>query len=1167
MKKNDARDRYVPILKKPYRIMKITFILLLCAVCSISASSYAQNYKISISKENSSILDILKEIEANSEFTFFFNDNQVNASKKTSVHVKNATLEEALKQILSGTGYEYRIIDRQVLIKSSPAESQTESTGPQQQQQNKRSVSGTVTDEQGETVIGASIVEKGTTNGITTDIDGKFTLSVSENAVLQISYIGYITSEIRVGDQKSFSVILREDTKALEEVVVVGFGIQKKINLTGSVSQVKMDDVLGERPITTVGAALQGVVPGLTITNPSTPGAAATFNIRGTTSINGGSPLILIDNAEGDINMLNPEDVESISVLKDAASTAIYGARAAFGVILINTKQAKENSKPVFNYNNNFAFTTPINKTKQASVVDILQTYANWSPTPTTAGPEGQDYIKWAQYARDFRVNPSNYPADGRYLSPDDGKYYFLRDNDPQNAIFDDYGFQQIHNLSATGGGEKITYRMSASFVDNNGPLITSKDSYERLNISGYVNAKLTSWFSSSLDMKYNTSEKSLVSYGSIYTPRQRYYPVGEMESKIDGNSYPVNTPENYLLYGYPDKQIRKETRIFSRSVIKPFKGLEGVVEYTMDDFMRDNKSFTKSTTMVEMNRNSFPSVSVPTYSNNKGYDSYKALNAYASYTFETADQKHNAKVLGGFSQERSYSDTVRVSRKEVINADLPSISGAVGEILSDDHFADYTIRSVFFRVNYSFEDKYLFEANGRYDGSSKFPKKNRFGFFPSASLGWNISKEKFMEFSKSWLSMLKLRASWGLIGNQNIAPYGYSPKMNPTRADWIVGTTKPATIGLPPLVRQDYTWEEVETQDIGIDLAVLNNRLQATADIYLRKTTGMLAPGMEFPAVVGTTAPLQNAADLKNRGWEVGISWKDKIGQVSYNIGFNIYDSQTEITDYNNASKLLAENSYYVGQKLGEIWGYRNDGFYTIEDFKDGWQNGTWALKDGITTIKGVTVRPGDVKFKNLSDKGTSVANQIDEGMNTVDDPGDREIIGNSTPRYNYGISGGINYAGFGFSFLFNGVGKRDYYLDDELAFPMANNTATVYAHQMDYWQPVDRANNDYTPVNPNAKYPRIYNGNENKVSNTHTQDKYMIDASYLRLKNVTLAYNLPSNISGKAGLSIVKFFVSLENPYTFSHLKAGRDPETEKLNWGYPHYSTTSFGVNVTF
>lgn len=1040
--------------------------------------------------------------------------------------------------------------------------------------QNKISVSGKVADSKGLSIPGVSVTVQGTKEGTSTDFDGNYTLhNVSSNATIEFTFIGMESYMIKVGNKKVINAVLKESTAMLNEVIVVGYGTQKKSNLTGSVTQVSMSEVLGDRPITTVGAALQGAVPGLNVINPATPGAAASFNIRGVTSINGGGALVLIDNAEGDINMLNPEDVESVSVLKDAASTAIYGARAAFGVVLVTTKRAKKNSKTVFNYNNNFAFTKPTNQVEQASVPDILHALGNWSNTPTVGGPTKQDYIKWEQYARDYQRDPSSFLAnnpgrfqgDGRYLPADDPQnYYYLKNTDVQNGIFDNYGLQSTHNLSAAGGEERVTYRFSLGSVQNDGPLITDKDRYQRINISSFVSADLAKWLNTSVDFKYNTSNKSLVTLGPIYRQLPNFTPEGMMPKSTDvnGPQYVVSTPMNYLLYGNPDKNIRKETRIFSRTVLTPFKGFEGVLEYTMDDFFRDDKSFTKSTDYIETNMLVTPSAPTPLYTNNKGNNAYSSLNAYASYSFTTPNGDHRFKILQGFSQERNYVENLSVNRKEIINSDLPSISGSVGETIADDSFVDTTIRSTFYRVNYNYKDKYILEANGRYDGSSKFPSLNRYGFFPSFSAGWQVAKESFMDWSNSWLNEFKIRGSWGQIGNQNIAAYGYSPKMDPSRAPWIVGTTQPATLGMPPLVRQDYTWETVESADIGVDFSFLRNRLQASGDYYIRKTNGMLAPGMEFPAVVGAAAPLQNAADLENRGWEVSASWKDKIGKVGYYLGFNVYDSQTEITKYNNAQGLL-DSGYYVGQKLGEIWGYRNDGYYTVEDFKD---TTTWTLKDGVTSIRGTSVRPGDAKFKNLSDKGNSIPNQIDQGLNTVNDSGDREIIGNSSARYSYGINGGVNYAGFYFSFVMNGVGKRDVWVSDPLMFPFPDrNFATIYSHQLDYWQPIDAVNGNWQPINPNPRYARIYGENINGGSNNRVQDKYLLDASYLRLKNVTLGYNLPSQMVKKVGFSSVKLFCSLENIYTFSHLEKGRDPES--LSWGYPFYATTSFGLNMTF
>lgn len=1050
--------------------------------------------------------------------------------------------------------------------------------------QDKITVSGKISDAKGLPIPGVTVRVQGTkTGGTTTDFDGKYSLSnVDSNTTLEFTYLGMETAFAKVDGRKTINSTMRETASNLNEVVVVGFGSQKKANLTGSVSQVKMSEVLGDRPITTVGAALQGAVPGLTVTNPATPGAAASFNIRGYTSINGGGALVLIDNAEGDINMLNPEDVESVSVLKDAASTAIYGARAAFGVVLVTTKRAKKNSKTVFNYNNNFAFTTPINQVEQAPIADIIHTLGNWSNTPLVGGPTRQNYVLWEKYIRDYNAdpvnfltnNPGKFQAEGRFMpASDPSNYYYLQDNNNQNGIFDNHGLQQTHNFSASGGSETITYRMSLGTVNNDGPLITNKDSYKRYNLGSYVSADLAKWLNTSLDFKYNTSEKSLVTLGPIYRQQANYTPVDTDVPKstdLNGPRYIFSAPQNYIKFGVPDETNSKETRIFSRTVLTPFKGFEGVAEYTMDDSFTDFKSFTKSidymeTNMVVSPSTTFASPPVPLYTNNKGNNQYRSLNTYASYSFTSPSGDHRFKIMQGFSQERRYNETLSVNRKEIINSDLPSISGAVGETIADDSFVDTTLRSSFYRVNYNYKDKYILEANGRYDGSSKFPKETRFGFFPSFSAGWQVANESFMDWSDKWLNEFKIRSSWGQIGNQNILPYQYTPGMDPSRAPWIVGTTQPATLGMPPLVRQNFTWEMVETSEVGLDISMFNRRLNGSGSYYIRKTTGMLAPGMEFPAVVGATAPLQNAADLETKGWEASLSWRDKIGKVGYYVGVNLYDSQTEITNYNNASGLL-DSGYYIGQKIGEIWGYRNDGYYAIEDFKDGWQTNNWVLKDGVTSIKGISVRPGDVKFKNLADKNSSVPNQIDAGMNTVDDPGDRQVIGNSSARYSYGINGGVNYAGFDLSFMMNGVGKRDAWVSDMLHFPLLDrNFVTVYSHQLDYWQPVDAANGNWQPVNPNPTYPRLYNENANGGSNYRIQDRYLMNAAYLRLKNITLAYNLPVHLVKKVGFNSVKFFSSIENPYTWSHLEKGRDPES--LSWGYPFYKTTSFGLNMTF
>lgn len=1033
-----------------------------------------------------------------------------------------------------------------------------------------------VKDASGQPIIGATVRVKGTNNAKATGLDGDATISVPSGAILEVAFMGFKTQEVPVTNQTLYDVVLLDDLVKLDEVIVVGYGTQKKANLTGAVSQVSMEKVLGDRPVTSVGAALQGAIPGLVITGGAVPGSGQTFNIRGTTSLNGGGPLILVDNVPAQINLINPEDIETVSVLKDAASAAIYGARGAFGVILITTKKAKKGTKLQLNYNDNFAFTKSINRPEQASIQQILETHLDFDNDGKYYA-QSQDLEKWIGYVKDYNKNPSNYPESGRYVPEGDNIYYYLKDNDLQNAILDNFGFQQTHNVSASGGGDKITYRISLGYTNNDGILITDKDKWDRLNVSSYVSADITKWLNTSLDIRYARGDRSYVEAGNVYnTYFPRFYPSGMMpkSTDLDGKQYYVGTAENYIRNTNPARYRDENPRIYSRTLLTPFKGFEGVFEYTFDQNNWDKKTFSKSFELINDQMGVIQSSAVPTYRNDKSTTRYNSLNAYASYNIATTNLKHNFKVMAGYSQEQRYWETLWASRIDVINPDLPSINGSAGETKAGDGFTDYTIRSGYFRFNYDFMDKYLVEILGRYDGSSKFPKSNRFGFFPSGSIGWQLAKEKFMDWSDNWLDEFKIRASWGQVGNQAINDYQYTPGMSSALADWIVDGKKPTTLNMPALVRNNFTWETVESLNFGVDLSLLSNRLQGTFEWYRRDTKGMLAPGAEFPSIVGASAPLQNTADLRTSGWELSMSWRDKVGEWGYNVGFNIFDSQTKITKYDNAGGLFYDRNsaqdgkrYREGMTMGEIWGYNTLRYYTINDFQDGWQDGKWNLKEGVTTIKGNTnIRPGDIMFENLRDdeKNGSV-NQIDDGRNNTDDPGDRTIIGNETPRYQFGISAGVNYKGFDLSVFFNGTAKRDAWLGGDLQWPLSYGTfGTVYTHQLDYWKPIDKAAGNWNPQNPDAQFPRLYDEAKASGSNNRIQTKYLANAAYLRLKNVTLSYSVPKDVMSKIGMTGAKIFFSAENIWTLTSLAKGYDPE--RLNWGYPFYATYSFGINLT-
>lgn len=1035
---------------------------------------------------------------------------------------------------------------------------------------------GVVKDNQGETVIGASVVVKGSTNGTITGLDGDFTLdNVKRGDVIQISYIGYVSQEV-VWQGTPLNITLKEDSQTLEEVVVVGFGSQKKANLTGSVSQVKMDDVLGERPVTNVKNALQGSMPGLMVSGGASPGEAKSFNIRGTVSINGMNPLVLIDNVEGDIDLLNPEDIESVTVLKDAASSAIYGARAAAGVILITTKKAKKGEKFNLNYNANFGFQTSINSPKQASLDEYLRAYQAAGFSETYYAGNGS-VSKWREYLAGYKENPAAYPTvgDGIYIG-EDGAPYYLNDKDVYKA-FQETSFMQTHNLTANGGTEKLRYRLSAGLTKEDGPLIKSKDTYMRKNISSFISADITDWLTQEADFRYTVADRSepMGSGDGIYCMNHiSFYPSGMMPGSVNtsvGKDLPLITPENQIRYNNPYLTDTDNTRIYLRTIMRPIKGLELVGEYTYDRKNWQKSYYAKKWEYTTEQLGSNNSVTSDYLFKSEDHEDYNALNLYGTYNFSIKED-HMFKVMAGFNQERKQNSWISVQTHDMIAPSAPSFTSATGKIIPQNSYSDYAIRGAFYRINYNYKDRYLFEANGRYDGSSKFPKDDRFGFFPSFSVGWNIARESWMEKALDYVSDLKLRASWGQIGNQNIGNYGYYSTMQPVGNSnyWLKDGEFITYISTPGLVSNSFTWETVETLDIGFDASMFNSRLQVTFDWYQRTTRDMLIAGIQLPAVVGTSAPMRNAADMRTRGWEIAVNWRDQIGDWKYNVGFNLYDYKSKITKYsNNEDKLLSQN-YYEGKTLGEIWGYVSDGFYTIDDF-DG--PGTWQLKDGVASLDGYNPRPGDEKFVNLNDdRGT---NEINSGLNTVDSPGDQKVIGNSTPRYNFGVNLGVSYKGFSLSAILQGTAKRDVWIGGMSLFPFGGSAKAYYPvfyNQTDYWEPMGSCDGQYTEndreywvaKNPDASLYRLYSNMQNHGSNQRASTKYLQNGAYMRLKNITLAYTFPKALISKVSLSALKVFVSAENLATISSLPKGYDPE--RLSWGYPFYRTLSFGLNVT-
>lgn len=1144
----------------PVKIHK--FSILLFALCFYNIL-YAQGQTVTIDGNSKSLLQIFEQIEKQTQLSVAYNQTKLNVNQKVNANFVNKNVNTVLTDILKNTGFTFRIEQQHIIIVPAvytPNEGQISAS-----QKQERRITGKVTDTAGEPLIGATIMVAGHSNLATiTDINGNFSLLVPENSKINISYIGYQSYEVNTQGKSSFNITLNEDSQQMDEVVVVGFGTQKKVNLTGAVTSVSLKESLGDRPLSNITSALQGVVPGLKIgSETGSPGEDMTYNIRGTTSINGGGPLVLVNNVPMDINMIDPQDIESVSILKDAASAAIYGARAAFGVILITTKQGKKDMAPKFNYNNNFSFSKASELPQKANPLESVLAYKEMGWDNDTY-VDGKNITQWEGYIRDYNQNPAKYPLG--YTFDEKGNLFLMKENDMFADMMENFGFMQNHNFSVSGGSQKSTYRISLGYTGEDGIVITDKDKYNRINLSSFLGVDVTKWLTTQLDLKYANSNRGKLETGGRNGLWGSTMALPSYQNtrpyEVDGITYEPETSATFARYGEPRKIKKSDFRALGRIILSPLKGLKITGEYTYNRTSKNERLYKNKYQFVGFNFTGIlNSTENSSYALTQSFTDYNAINVFANYDFSIG--KHDINIMGGFNQESSHSESQYSYKTDVLVSGLPSLSGSTGTATTSDSFEEYALRGLFYRINYSYAGKYMLEANGRYDGSSRFPTNGRFGFFPSFSAGWRISEEAFMKETQSFLSNLKLRASWGSIGNQillkadGVSPenYPYIPEMEIYQSNWLVDGQKVTSLKAPLMVSSSFGWEKVYTLDFGVDISILNNRLSGTFDWYRRDTKGMLAPGMDMPWVVGTAAAKQNAADLRTRGWELEFNWRDRIKDWNYRIGFNLYDSQSEITKYNNESGLVGydnnNNPYYrKGMKMGEIWGYVTDRFYTVDDFNE---DGT--LKPGIPIFKNAgKVYPGDVLYKNFD----SDTETIYSGKGTVDDPGDQRIIGNSTPRFMYGISAGVSWKGFDLSVFLRGTGKRDYWRKDQIAWP-TGNWGSLFKETLDFW----------TPDNPNAHYPRTYaNDKVNTEYNHKTQSRYLANAAFLKLQNITLSYNFPKVLCKKVYFDEIKVFVSGENLYTWDHLPEGLESDMLTKNaWEYPFMRKFSLGINVTF
>ncbi len=1015
---------------------------------------------------------------------------------------------------------------------------------PSQTAQTLSSYKGRVLSSTGEELIGVTVKVEGTTKATVTDIDGNYSISAPKGAKLTFSMVGFNPATITLGDNTTVDVTLTESSLGLDEVVVVGYGTQKKENLTGAVSGVTSKE-LEDRPITNLSQGLQGLIGNLNISaSDGTPGRGFGFNVRGTTSVNSSGPLVLVDGVQMDPNMINPADVESVSVLKDAASASIYGTQAAYGVVLITTKKGRE-QKPKLNLSANLSWNRP---TKIPEYMDSW-TFANFHNL-INRNSGGSDYYdqNYMDHIYAYYTDPThNLPV---FIDPSNSdKYLYCGNTDWINETRKTTTLTQQYNLSISGGTGKTTYYGSAGFMNQEGQLKHYDDKYQRFNVTMNINSQVLSWLNIGMKANYNYANRD-TPYGShsndmgssFYGADLRpFMPVYHPDGNYSGQGSWTNMAATQALSG---SRVHKENDLWLTGVLKivPLKDWNINLDYTRNIYSINKKYHGKE--IIEHYANPevttiFPHITPSTvkYTNDNNY--YDAVNIYTDYTRDFG--LHNLKVLLGYNYEHHTWGWFDAERQSLISSDIASLGMAYGEKYNGSGSHASATEGYFGRINYNYDGRYLLELNGRYDGSSKFPKKKRYAFFPSFSAGWRISGEKFWEPVIEYVNELKFRGSYGKLGNQSVGgDYPYIATMGANgEMGYLIDGKKIACVGTPGLVSPFLTWETVKQLDFGVDFGALNNRLFGSFDWYRRITEDMVTSGTPLPAVLGTGAPQANTADLRTDGWELNIGWRDRLPfGLSYDVSLVLSDYQATITKFNNPEKLIY--NHYVGKKWGEIWGFVTEGLFQTEE--------EVANHANQNEVYGGGWYPGDVKYRDLNGDG-----KITYGKGTLDDPGDRKVIGNSEPRFAYGIKINADWKNFDLNIFFQGIGKRDVVLGGNQFWGFGNEWHVPFKHALDSW----------TEDNRDAYFPR--STYDNVTGNRETQTRYLQDASYFRLKNLTIGYTLPEKWMQTIGFDTVRLYFTGQNLFTIDHLFDIYDPETLGLN-SYPLQKSFSLGVTVT-
>lgn len=1114
----------------------------------------------------------MNSIIKNSKSNIVFDEQQLESIKVEALSAETKSTEELLASSLLNTKFTYKKM-----------QDGSYAIFEKDKKMAYKKVMGQVVDADGSAIIGATVMAKDEKAlGTVTDLQGHFELNIPQTVQqLLVSYIGYISQSTKVTNEP-IKVTLKQAAQTLNEVVVVGYGTQKKLNLTGAVSQVS-SEVFENRPAANLTRALQGTVPNLNIKMvDGSPTRSATYNVRGVTSIGaGGSALVLIDGVEGDPAMVNPNDVESVSVLKDASSAAIYGSRAAFGVVLITTKKVKKDRVKV-DVSSSFSM-------NQRTVTPKLVTNGyEWAKNFDEAFSGWNDYKSHAtkvnnifNFSLDYldRLKEHNEdPSLGDVVYNEEKKYYeYFGNTDWYNLMMKDNIPATEQTISVSGGSERVNYYISGRYYFQDGIFRMNPDKFNKYNLRAKGDIKINKWLTVENNFDYSTYNYKFPLLADRDIPIWRLLELEGFPMAVPRNPDGSYTHiANYV--GYASFSEKSNESVTDRTVMRNTVGL---IAEPIKDVLTFKADFTyaKTSTLENIKNNYTYYSSAKDVSNQFGNSQLRQNSTDITYYSsnitgefkKTFNQDHDFKALLGGNIETSSTRTVSNQRDGLLVPDKPDFNlmdGINYSITGGGN--EWAFLGAFYRLSYAYKSKYLAEVNGRYDGSSKFPKEEQFGFFPSFSAGWRISEEAFMKGTRSWLDNLKVRASYGSLGNGNVSPYRFMETMSVTKSSVIINGIQPSYTSMPGVIPDGLTWEKSTIFDLGLDANLFNSRLNLVFDWYNRRTTDMFTNGPTLPATLGASMPKGNYADMETKGWELSLSWNDAFhlgnSLFRYGISASMWDNRSTITRFNNERKDLS-SIYYEGCEVGEIWGYITEGLFTSEEEIKGHAN-----QDYVKSSTGKLLLPGDIKFADLDDN-----DKINDGDNTVNNPGDRRIIGNSSPRYQYSFNLNASWKGFGVSAFFQGIGKRDWYFDKEAALFWG-----PYNRPYSF-QPVKMMADHWTEENTDAYFPRLRTYNTNVTTNAlgAPQTRYLQDASYLRLKSLTIDYTLPQQWIKHTKIQQAKIFFTGQNLFTWSALfkhSDNFDPEVIEDSVGditngggqgyaYPMLKTYTIGFNLSF